>query len=138
MSKPNARKWILIAVGAGLLHVILVAGAAWYGWYVLTTRHAVRALPWSASDVQEHYVDSGFPLYDYTYKMKARMPEEEFPAYVRRLGLPRLKRSVYWNAWDPGNPPWWDPSASMSNTYGYQEQMVKWEKGFVYYISWCS
>lgn len=140
MKHPGTRKWILIAIGAWLLSLALAAAMGGYGWHVLTTRYAVRALPWSASDVQEYYKDSGFPLYDYEYKMKARMPEEAFQGYVGRLGFPRLDtRGKRWH-WGSGDPPWWDPSPSISNAYGYlgddDGDIVKWEKGCVYYISW--
>jgi len=136
----DTRKWILIATGAGLLSLTIAAAIVGYGWYVLTTRYAVRALPWSASDVQEYYKDSGFPLYDYEYKLKALMREEVFAGYGNRLGFRRLKGSRYSDPWRSGDPPWWDPSPSMSNAYGYEGcddgAIVKWENGFVYYISW--
>jgi len=139
MKRSDTRKWTLIAIGAGLLCLTVAGAIVGYGWYVLTTRHAVRALPRSASEVQEYYVDSGFPLYDYEYKMKARMPEEAFPGYVKRMGFRRLK-GRYGDLWYSGDPPWWDPSPSMSNTYGSvggdDGNIVKWENGFVYYISW--
>ena len=45
---------------------------------------ARRNLPWSATDVREHYVDR---FVDYVYYLRARIDKDDFPAYAKRLGL---------------------------------------------------
>jgi len=139
MTKTKKR-WLLAGACVGILAAFAAGG--WYVWYTLTTRPAVRALPSSASDLHEFYRDSGFPLYDYEYKMKARMPLEEFSTYVARLGLSPSVRGPGGPVpdWTSGDPDWWNPTFSPVRTYYHVEEdsgeMAKWEKGWVYVYAW--
>jgi len=137
MTKTKKR-WLLAGACVGILAAFAAGG--WYICYTLTAHPAVRALPSSASDLHEFYRDSGFPHYDYTYEMKARMPAEEFPAYAARLGLrPLGNLQAHWGWW-PGELAWWDPAPSMEGTYIEQDDdsgtMAKWENGWVYVVAW--
>lgn len=135
------RKNKVLLVAAIAMAVAAYGGAIWYGWHVLTTWRAVRALPWSASDVREYYQDSGFPLYDYFHYVKARMPESEFPAYAARLGLRPLAQHERVAIWNSGEPGWWDPSSSLEGTHVRLDApdggtKAKWENGHVYVEAW--
>jgi len=79
-----------------------------------------RALPWSASDVQEHCHRVGF-IPDFTYALKAKIRRDDFHRYASRLGL-RDK----WLETEPVafldfdhlvGEGWWDPPSSWSKAY---------------------
>jgi len=79
---------------------------------------ARRNLPWSATDVREHYVDM---FVDYAYYLRARIDEDEFPGYARRLGL-ALNATT--SSLDPANddlPSWWTPSSERGKVYSRQD-----------------
>jgi len=111
---------------------------------------ARRALPSSATDIQEHYSDAGFTG-DFTRVLKARLPEQDFLLYAKNLGLTEK--------YDPSKhdsisshvgtivgrvPNWWDDPRDLDNCYflytpdkDFMER-IKWKNGWVYFlaISW--
>lgn len=94
-----ARRFLL-----GLLLAATIAIAVVHQLFVAPVH---RALPWSASQVQEWQRDAP----GHAYGLTARLPAEEFPAYAAALGL-RLAGTgddaVAWPA--PAGPAaWWDP-----------------------------
>lgn len=76
--RRHARRLLLAGVSLSSLMVATI-----YFWLV-TPMH--KALPWGARHVRESYWADGF-LPDYSYCLKARISEDEFPGYVARLGL---------------------------------------------------
>jgi hypothetical protein len=72
----------------GCLTPVAVAFALFLGVYLLDTfmpSGAGRALPESATEVQEYYRDSWNG--DYVRCLRAKLPEADFPLYAKNLGL---------------------------------------------------
>ncbi|XZE35624.1 hypothetical protein SH501x_001126 [Pirellulaceae bacterium SH501] len=101
-----------------LLAVTLIPGifaVTFYGWRT----SARRNLPWSATDVREHYVDM---FVDYAYYLRARIDEDDFPGYARRLGLAVDSNTMV--SLDKANgdlPSWWTPSSERDKLYLRQD-----------------
>ncbi len=108
---------------------------------------ARRALPDSATDVQEYYYDSGF-IGDFTRIIKARIPAHDFQNYARNLGLqhkynPKTHKAEYDSLkMKIGNMPvWWDEPNNLDNCYFQHTpgdeyfERIKWQDGWVYFIA---
>jgi hypothetical protein len=81
-----------------------------------------RALPESATDIQEYYSDSWNG--DFVRLIKARLPEGDYHQYAKALNLStrfdESKHSDIRSKIDIGAgdaPAWWDPPQSSSTTY---------------------
>ncbi len=107
-----------------------------------------RALPASATDIQEHYDGGGFTLHgDFARFLKAKMPESEMPKFAAKLGL-TARYSAAAHAGFPvefsGSPAWWNPPTTMDGAYvqlgpgSEAYSIAKCENGYVYFkaISW--
>lgn len=106
---------------------------------------ARRALPDSATDVQEYYSDSWNG--DYVRCVRAKLPETDFPLYAKNLGLTER--------FDPvahtdiasminigvGGPAWWTPPSAGPTTYFQHKrdddflQVLKYSGGYAYFVS---
>lgn len=77
---------------------------------------ARRALPVTATDIQEYY-DSSLPSGDYTRLLKARVPENQVAVFARKMGV--TERYVARKHADlpvvipSGEMPWWKPRARL-------------------------
>lgn len=111
-------KWGCIAPGVGvpLLFVALLLLDTYLPSGVR------RALPESATDIQEYYSDSWNG--DFVRLLKARMSEEAYGDYAKALGLVTrfdeskhadIRSSIDMGA--GGAPSWWDPPRSSDTTY---------------------
>lgn len=135
-------RWLFLGVGAACM-LVLVVSLGWYGWYSLTTSPLRQTLPWSASDVNDKYVDM-FP--DYSYFLKAKLPSvKEFNEYCAKQNLtPHTPQRVYsddttwllWGSLEPESVAWWNPSPSLTGTYvsqsGHEWTLAKYENGCLY------
>ncbi|MEM8954254.1 MAG: hypothetical protein AAGD22_08900 [Verrucomicrobiota bacterium] len=104
-------------------------------------------LPEGATEVQEWSWADGF-LPDYSYVLKAKVSEDEFFEFNRRLGI-LLKASdrsslgkENWLSWDA--PPfcdedWWNPTEKLDATYVRESADTwtysKYEKGYLFFKS---
>ena len=108
---------------------------------------ARRALPDSASDVQEYYHDCLFPP-DFVRVIKARLPEEDFQQYARNLGLTmKYDPNIHGSEYDHVKmligsvPDWWDEPRDLDNCYFKHTPgdeyftRAKWKDGFVYFVA---
>ncbi|MEI6071520.1 MAG: hypothetical protein WCS31_06990 [Verrucomicrobiae bacterium] len=105
-------------------------------------------LPPSATDIQEYYSVSGNG--DFVRLIKAKMPQQEYPEYARRLQLvtifdPATHRNLesMINIGIGGAPPWWNPPKASKTTYFENNksdylQVLSYSNGYVYYLvaSW--
>ncbi|EDY16070.1 hypothetical protein CfE428DRAFT_6395 [Chthoniobacter flavus Ellin428] len=104
---------------------------------------ARRALPASASDVQEYY--SG--TVDYVRCLKAKLPEGDVVLYARNLNLTSrfdpvedAKIASMVNIGIGDAPKWWNPpSASASSYFRYapgkeRVEVLRYSNGYVYYL----
>ncbi len=131
------RRWIVVS--------LLCAVAIGWCARVVLVPEARRALPWSASDVEESRQHNGF-LPDYAYWLKAKLPKDEFDKYASRLGLPSYsdedpeKSSFSIYAYDD-RPVWWDPPKDSHGSYGIVQEpeggakLLRWKDGNVYYFA---
>lgn len=133
----------------GCLTPIAVILALILGLFLLDTfmpSGARRALPNSATEVQEYYWDSFNG--DYERSVKARMPEKDFPLYARNLGLSvRFDPVVHADIASkismhiPGAPSWWTPPPAGPTTYFRYEkghdwlQALAYSEGYAYFVS---
>jgi hypothetical protein len=124
---------------------LVVTVVLFYGAYFVSTSETYRSLPWSASEIRQHYWGETF-LPDYEYFIKAKIPAEEFEPFARGRGLtPHTAdrqysdktRSISWSSAEKLK--WWDPSASVEGTYVAQAGdawvMAKYENGYLYYYA---
>lgn len=135
---------VAIVVGA----VVVLAAVVMFsvgGRDVLTESPLRRALPGSATDVHDLYVDMD---QDYSYYLAARLPREDFEAYCAGQNLtPHTPERIYtdgteWLDWgamtlNPSEPmDWWLPTESLAGTYvnqqGHHWTMAKWQDGVIY------
>jgi|UniRef100_UPI00378382F2 hypothetical protein len=129
------------------LAVTIISLAAWFFWPASNEWSFHRALPRSAQGVQEWYWADGF-LPDYSYHLKARITQQEFDNYVKKLGLtPHTLERAYtddvhwlnWQALPQFTNGWFDPSDSLTATFVSQEgdcwAFAKYEKGNLYVTS---
>jgi hypothetical protein len=137
-------KWGCIAPLVGLLSLIAIL-------YLLDTfmpSAALRALPESATDIQEYY--SGSLNGDFVRLIKARLPEGDYEEYAKALNLStRFDDSKHADIrsmidiW-AGDAPWWNPPKSSNTTYfdhvkgDDYVQTLKYSNGTVYLliVSW--
>ena len=108
--------------------------------------NARRALPESATEVQEYYSDSIFTG-DFTRILKARLPEKDFPLYAKNLGLTEKYDSSKHNRREHddletsmgGMPEWWNEPMELDNCYFLLDReyinRIKWKDGWVYYVA---
>ncbi len=108
---------------------------------------ACRALPDSATDIQEYYSDGGFTG-DFARVLKARLPEKDFPLYAKNLGLSEKYDPIkYGSTYDQlktavgSVPDWWDEPTDMGNCYFLHTpgkeffERIKWKDGWVYFVA---
>lgn len=107
---------------------------------------ASRALPASASEIQEYYSDSWNG--DYVRCIKAKLPEAEVSTYASHLGLTHkfdpandaIKESTI-NIGFGDAPIWWNPPRASQTTFFNDEkghefvQVLKYSEGYVYFLS---
>ncbi|EMI47486.1 hypothetical protein RRSWK_00006 [Rhodopirellula sp. SWK7] len=81
------------------------------------------ALPWSATNIHEHYHDFGI-IPDFTRLIRANIAEDEFDRYATRLGL---RRSYSTDpepmvGWPRCDEPWWNPPDDLTDArYDYSD-----------------
>jgi hypothetical protein len=123
---------------------LAVAALVWALWGRMTQWGFRRALPSNAEDVHEWFREDGF-LPDYSYKLKAKISEEQFHQYVERFELTQhyplrqysddIEPWLRWKA-DRAAPEWWDPSESLVQTFVRQSgdnwTYAKRERGYLY------
>lgn len=145
--QPN---WRFVALAGALIMALVAALAvATLAWIVSERWNQWefrRVLPRDAQDVHEFAQEFGL-LPDYTYQLKAKISEEQFRRYVKRLGLtPHFPGRQFtddpaWLSWERGDPDWWDPSGSLDGTYveqiGDTWTLAKRERGYLYLWSVC-
>ncbi len=99
--------------------------------------------------MQEYSISFG-GIGDFTYRLKAKLPEVDFPLYARNLGLdthydPKSHRDVpiFAGLSDAGEAiknNWWNPPDSNASVYFAYEpnhehiRFVKYANGFVYFV----
>ena len=110
---------------------------------------ARRALPESATDIQEYYSDSWNG--DFVRLIKARLPEGDYEEYAKALNLSTrfddskhadIRSTIDISVGD--SPAWWDPPRSSGTTYfdivkgDDCVQTLKYSNGTVYMliVSW--
>jgi len=131
-----------IAVGFSTAFILFVLLCA-----VLLLRPSLarRSLPWGASDIHEHYVDSRFGS-DFERCLRASTTERGFREYAARLGLDRVySEAEHHNLgllWPSCDEPWWDPPESMEGALFRQDDedyfvLAKYEDGRVYFAAVC-
>ncbi|MFN0075229.1 MAG: hypothetical protein ACKVY0_02020 [Prosthecobacter sp.] len=99
--------------GASALLTLYVAGI--FAAYHMFSWPYRKALPWSASEVEEHIWTAGF-LPDFSYSLRARITEEQFLDYVARFELKSAgKREYYF--FERDEAPRWGPSPGAYETY---------------------
>jgi hypothetical protein len=135
-----SRKTTVVVFGIVFVIVVLVVA---FGQR-LTQWPFRHALPSNAQDIHEWFREDGF-LPDYAYKLKARISDKEFHAYVKRFELTPhhpdrqysgdIKPWLHWRSQRPAID-WWDPSESLDNTFvrqvGDSWTYAKWERGYLY------
>ena len=142
MSKRAKRTWIVV----GLVIVALPTGL----WAVdaLTPSIVRRALPATASNIQEYYSDDGFHG-DFVRCLQADMPSSEMPRFAAKLGLIQrydakrdAKLPLSFATSDMIS--WWQPPQSLDNAYydykpgNSSYSLAKYENGQVFFkvIAW--
>ncbi len=106
---------------------------------------ARRALPGSATVVQEYYSDSWNG--DYVRCVRAKLPEADFPLYAKHLGLTeRFDPVAHADITNMINmsfdvPDWWAPPQAGPTTYFQYKrgddflEVLKFSEGYVYFVS---
>jgi len=119
-----------------VLGILGVVGGRW-----LFVHPYRRELPWSAEVIAEDSWSEPGPLsQDFTYSLSARLSEEEFLAYVQRLGLKQYhpSRSAKPKALSPvyellpceeSDLGWWKEPGAYEHVYGQYYGKSGW--GFV-------
>jgi hypothetical protein len=99
----------------GTRNIVLLSAlfiALYTGYYWLTLMPARRALPWSASDIQEDHRTFGM-IPDFSYSLTAKIDPQDFPAFVEKLGLTRTYNSQKHPdvnlTWGNCAASWWQP-----------------------------
>ncbi len=141
---PNRRGFRMRRRFVALVLAVVVVAVAWASWGRMTQWGFRRALPSNAEDVHEWIREDGF-LPDYSYKLKAKISDEDFHRYIDRLKLtPNAAGRQYsqdaeaWLRWqpDPAAPEWWNPSESLAETFvrhsGDNWTYAKRERGYLY------
>jgi len=104
-------------------------------------------LPEDATGIEEFSWSDGF-LPDYSYMLRARIPEPEFNAFVEKLGLtPHGEDRDYseqsiWLSWEAApqfEGDWWNPTSGLGGTYVREGDdtwsYAKYEDGTLYFKS---
>ena len=119
--------WIIGALGMALLGI--------YVWDRFAPSLARRALPKSASEVQESYMEFGTG--DFIRVLKARVPREEVDLYATRVGAlpPGGSVSAGMTSWPPSTAPWWNPPQKPLYYHAVNRTAVAvgWFDGYVYF-----
>ena len=106
-------KWVKRSK-AGILLLVYCSGV--YLSYEGTVWSYRRALPWAASEIEEHYwADPLLP--DYSYQLRAKISEEQFFEYVKKFDLSpdsAAEAGEYFYSAQEGD---WRMSASYSGGY---------------------
>ena len=130
---------------APLLLVGLIILAILVADKVIPSR-ARRALPDSATDIQEYYADAGFNG-DFIRILKARLPESDFQRYAVNLALTKYNPSIHGSEYDTIHisigdvPKWWDEPRNIDNCYfNYIPEKeyitrITWNNGWVYFMA---
>ena len=105
-----------------------------------------RALPKSATEIQEYYSDSWNG--DYLRCLKARLPENDFPIYAKNLGLneqfdpiANADISSVINMSCSDTLAWWTPPPASRTTFFKFEptndflEIISYSEGYAYYVS---
>jgi hypothetical protein len=80
---------------------------------------ARRNLPWSATDVREHYDDM---FVDYAYYLRAQIDQHEFQNYARRLWLAFDENtSLPLDRANGDLPSWWTPNLERGVLYSRKD-----------------
>lgn len=151
---PKNERWV-VAVSS-VVACLIVVGACACAWTLieyLRVPAARRALPSSATEIQEwKWAEGGLTGQDSLYLMKARISEREFFEYAERFGLRGYVPSLDYGpsfvpSWEPPVWPlgvdlhWWDPNphADFRGTrlagHGTHWTFAKYENGYVYVMS---
>lgn len=122
--------------------ILLTVGAGWFFWTRPDQWSFRRELPWTAEDVHERYWSDGF-LPDDSYRLKARITDEQFRRYIAKFELtPHAPTRAYsespdlYLTWSPRTDTWWDPTDSLESTFVSQDRdtwtFAKHERGYLY------
>ncbi|MCB1226490.1 MAG: hypothetical protein KDK99_11810 [Verrucomicrobiales bacterium] len=106
-----------------------------------------RALPESATEIEEYYWEGGFMAQDFTRCLKAKIPRSEFAAYAHRLNFPHRYvkgeniESKTGLDFGPGLArPWFDPPRAVEADDVYYDSgqtyaaTLKYKEPYVYLI----
>ena len=106
---------------------------------------ARRALPSSAQEINEKWMGLGF-FGDFSRVLKARLPEEDYSAFVKNLGLETQFDPVLHDGTNRipvnihvGGPKWWNEPQDLENCFFVYEPehdyvcRVQYRNGFVYF-----
>lgn len=125
----------LLVLGVALSSLVLI------GLYHLLVLPMHVALPWSAREVHEYYRGEAL-LPDFSYCLKARVPERELAPYAARMGLAPLggdTRVDWTRPWDLDghDTSWWDPPpVAAGRTFVWQGGdtviLADWKDGWLY------
>ncbi len=132
--------------GGLVIFFILLSGTN-YLYNVLIPSKARRALPESASHIQEYF--SGGWNSDFLRLIKAKLPKEDYEKYAESLGLTKhfdeskngKKLRALLNMLFGGDQDWWDPpDASKTTYYDYVKERdyieaLKYSNGTIYYFA---
>lgn len=134
-------KWGCITPVVGLL--LLISVGLLYDKFMPSNEH--RALPKSATDIQEYYSDSWNG--DFLRVIKAKLPEKDYEAYAKALSMTtkfdesvhkEIRSMIDIGAGDA--PVWWDPPRASGTTYfehirgSDRVQTLKYSNGAVYLL----
>lgn len=129
-------------VQAGCLAIAVLAAVI-----VLTTfvdRSPRGSLPSTAKDIHEFRSPGMGITGDYWYLLKAKVTDEEFLWFVKRMQLTPLdqnnprQKAYHWNGY--GTQEWWLPLETLQGTYhdptasGSSIRLAKHESGYLYYL----
>jgi len=145
MKLSRGVKWGCIVPVLGLF--VLIGVALLFDKYVPSSAH--RALPKSATNIQEYYSDSWNG--DFVRVIKSKLPEKDYEDYAKALKMntrfdatkhKEITSMINIGAGDA--PSWWDPPKATGTTYfEYIQgddyvQTLKYSNGTVYLlvISW--
>jgi hypothetical protein len=138
----RAVRWTLCIVAVAFIIFVI---ARLHDQYFCAPR---VALPSTATDVHLYQSPSSGFTGDYYDILRARINEQDFPAYAKRLNLTPMEHNPdqlrgYFAAFRKEPHPWWEASDQMDGVYHNVETksstivIAKYEKGSVYYIeSW--
>lgn len=118
---PKPIKWGCFTPTIGIVALVIILLLA--DRFVPSS--ARRALPASATEIQEYYDDSWNG--DFARVIKAKLPEKDYTEYARRLGLTvrfdPLKHAEIASSINMGvgGPEWWNPPQATETIFCLQE-----------------